>query len=193
MWSNRAHVVAAAICVAVAGSAARAQVWDVFQDDQSASVCDVVNVSNAELVVLSSTGELVIVTGTDVILEDTYVDGNNNVFYLDDPVGFIEFATDGDGLGTVWWLSLTGNVVEVDGFTGEPFQTDLLPSDFQDVPCDACDFWDDPTACTTVVVDDPTIPGIPVTINFCGAGGAATMMMTLMGLSVMGLARRRRI
>ncbi|UCC30908.1 MAG: hypothetical protein JSU86_01265 [Phycisphaerales bacterium] len=156
--------------------------WDVFIDDQSDSVCDVVNAANAELVILSNTGQFVIVTGADVILEDTFVDINGDVFYLGDPAGFIDFALDGDGFRTLWWMSLTGRVVNVSGFTGEPTETDLLPSDFSDVPCDACDFWDDRTVC------DP-----PITINFCGMNTQLSMALTAVGLGFMGLTRRRQV
>ena len=47
--------------------------WDTFVDPLSSSACDVVNASNAELVVLSDTGQLVIVTGADVTLVDSLV------------------------------------------------------------------------------------------------------------------------
>lgn len=156
--------------------------WDVFIDDQSDSVCDVVNAENAELVILSSTGQFVIVTGVDVVLEDTVVDFNGDVFYLGNPAGFIDFALDGDGFRTLWWMSLTGRVVNVNGFTGEPTETDLLPSDFSDVPCDACDFWDDRTVC------DP-----PITINFCGMNTQLSMALTAAGLGFTSLTRRRQV
>ena len=169
---------------------ARAQPWDLFEDALSVSAVDVVNTSNAELVVLSDTGQLVIVSGPDVILEDTFVDANNDVFFEGYPAGFITFADDGDGYRTVWWLSLTGYVVHVDGFTGEPSETDVLPSDFTYVADDACAFWDDPTVCE-VVIDDSISPN-PVTINFCGAGGASSLAMTALGLGVMGFVGRRR-
>jgi len=156
--------------------------WDVFVDDQSDSVCDVVNAANAELVVLFDTRHLVIVTGPDVILEDTFVDFNGDVFYLDDWVGFIDFALDGDGFSTLWWMSLTGRVINVNGFTGEPTETELFPSDYFDVPCDACDFWDDRTVC------DP-----PITINFCGMNTQLSMALTAVGLGFMSLMRRRQV
>lgn len=160
--------------------------WDTFIDPLSTSECDIVNAENAELVVLSDTGQLVIVTGRDVILQDTFVTVEGDVFYLGQPVGFITYEADGDGFQTVWWVSLTGQVVNVDGFTGQPSVTDSLPADFLDVPCDACDFWDDPSVCA------PLEPTDPITINLCGTSTALAMAMTFAGLTATGLVRRRR-
>lgn len=145
----------------ISGALAQDFPWEVFADTESTSVCDLINAENAELVLLQSTGELVIVAAdgvntTDVILEDTFVDLDNNVFYFGDPVGFITFATDGDGFRTLWWLDLTGRVVSVDTFTGEPFTTDLIPDDFVDVSCDACPDIDFTNACD-VPVDPPFV------------------------------------
>jgi len=145
------------------GSVAQAVPWDVFADPDSASVCDTVNAANAELVVLSDTGELVIISGVDVVLDATFVDADGFVFFDGFPVGVIDFAEDGDRFRTLWWTSLSGTVVEVDEFTGEPFATDLFPSDFHGVPCDACAFWDDPADC----VIDSDLDGIPDEIDFC--------------------------
>ena len=121
--------------------------WDVFEDPASPSVCDVINAANAELVVLHDTGQLVLITGTDVPLVDTILDEFDQVFFEGVPAGLISFQEDGDGFRTLWWTGLTGQVVDVDPFTGEPTATTLLPSDFFDVPCDACDFWDDQSVC----------------------------------------------
>jgi hypothetical protein len=173
----------------LAGADAYAQnvPWDVFADPSSDSVCDLVNASNAELVVLSNTGELVIVTGTDVILADTFVDLDSNVFFDGLPAGLLTFATDDDGFRTLWWVGLNGNVVSVDLFTGEPSVTNERPSDFADVPCDACDFWDDQSVCPT---SPPPTPNPPVlNISFCGAGAGMSMALTVIGLGLIG--RRR--
>jgi hypothetical protein len=159
--------------------------WYVYQDDASDSVCDAVNAANAELVVLSATAQLVLVTGQDLILEDTFVDVDNFVYFEGSPAGVIDFALDGDGLRSLWWLSLTGHVVQVDGFTGEPTITAYLPSDYINAACDACDYWDDPFVCPGNDVD------WPITFNFCGAGAQASLALTLMSLSLMGLTRRR--
>ena len=150
--------------------------WVLFLDDESESRCDVVNADNAELVVLQGTGQMVIVSGTDVTLADTVVDALGFVTFEGDPAGVIDFALDGDGLRTLWWTSLTGQVVEVDGFTGEPDFTGNLPEDYRDVPCDACDFWDDAAVCP-----EPQ----PPTVNLCGTSiplGAASAFVGLMGM-----------
>lgn len=163
---------------------ANAVPWDIFDDPNSASTCDAVNASNAELVVLSDTGQLVIITGTDLVLTATFVDADGFVFFGGLPVGVIDFAEDGDGLRTLWWTSLNGTVVEVDLFTGEPSTTDLLPSDFHGVPCDACELWDDPADCVgdqdgdgiTDVVDacPDTPPDEPVDIDGCSCSQTDT-------------------
>ncbi len=109
------------LAAAESRSVAQTVPWDVFEDSLSGSVCDVVNSANAELVVLSAAGQLVIVTGEDVTLQDSFVDGDAFVWLDGDPVGLIEFAEDDDGFRTLWWTSLTGTVVSVNGFTGEVF------------------------------------------------------------------------
>jgi len=166
---------------------ARAQVvpWQVFLDSLSTAACDVVNADNAELVVLSAGGQLVIVTGTDVLLADTFVDDQGFVFFEGDPVGTIDFATDGDGRRTLWWVSLTGTVVNVNGFTGEPRQTNQVPSDFLEVPCDACEFWDDPSVCAE--------PEPPITVNLCGVQVPIVAGAVLFGLAFMRFTPRRRM
>ncbi len=140
--------------------------WDVFADTESSSVCDLVNAGNAELVVLSSTGELVVVSGPDVILADTFVDLDGFVFFGFEPVGVITFAEDGDGFRTLWWLSLDGFVFDVDSFTGLVLETGSVPTDIINVPCDACPFWDDPTACLPVIFDED-LDGVEDIDDFC--------------------------
>ncbi len=93
----------------------------------------------------------------------------------------------------MWWTTLTGRVVNVDEFTGEPTPTDLFPSEIASVPCDACPFWDVPSACdTTVVVEEPDDVFVPITVSFCGATTPLTLALTAGGLFFMGLTRRSR-
>ena len=136
---------AVAMVLAIAPTAsAQTKPWELFLDSASTAACDVINADNAELVLISATSQLAIVTGTDVTLEDTLVDDDGFVFFEGDPVGTIDFATDGDGLRSIWWMSLTVAVVNVNDFTGEPTPTNKSPADFSNVACDACQFWDDP-------------------------------------------------
>lgn len=170
-----------------------AQVWDFFVDPVSGSECDTINASNAELVILSSTAELVIVAANgndinDVILGDTVVDSNNSVFVDGVFRGSVEFYEDGDGLRSLFWVTLTGEVVEVDVFGGDPTSSGTLPTDYIGLPCnDGCDFWDDPNAC---VIVDPVSP--PVTFNICGSGSAFALSAMLAGLVALRTARVRR-
>jgi len=151
------------------GGAARAQSvpWDTYADQHSSATCDLVNAGNAELVVLSDTGELVVVTGTDVAVVGSFVDADLKVFLGGTQFGVIDFATDGDNLRTLWWLTLTGTVVDVDPITLEPSDSGLLPSDFTRVPCDACPLWDVPLDCGGVVIIDTDSDGVPDVIDQC--------------------------
>jgi len=164
--------------------------WDTFEDAESTSVCDLVNADNVELVVMHDTGELVIVTGSDVALAGSLVDLQGDVFIDGQPVGFITFAEDGDDFRTLWWVSLTGRAVHVDGLTGAVSESDRSPIDFTDVPCSACEFWDDQSICAP---SDPVADGTKLILNFCGLGSGAALMLTMIGLTTMRCARRQRI
>jgi len=185
-------VVASTMLLAVAAAPAQTSTkpWQLFLDSASNAACDVINANNAQLVLLTGTGQLSIVTGTDVTLQDTLVDADGFVTFEGQPAGAIGFAADGDGLRTVWWMSLTGTVVNVNGFTGEPTQTNKSPSDFFDVACDACQFWDDPTVCAPAPPPEPTPP--PVTVNLCGTSVQLPIGLTAAGLVALSFARRRR-
>ncbi|MGB0716652.1 MAG: hypothetical protein ACPGXK_12275 [Phycisphaerae bacterium] len=158
--------------------------WVAFQDTQSASLCDVINAANIELVLLGTTSELVAVSGADTIIDGTFVNENNQVFFNNQPVGTLAFDTDADGFRTLWWVSLTGRVIAVDGFDGTPTESDAFPSDFENVPCDACEFWDDQSVCQ-IDVTDPDI-----NLDLCGLISGSTLALTMLGLT--GLKMRRR-
>ncbi len=180
---------AVVMALAIAPTAsAQSKPWELLLDANSSAACDVINANKAQLVLISSTNQLAIVSGTDLTLKDTLVDDEGFVFFEGNPVGAIGFATDGDGLRSIWWMSLTGTVVDVDGFTGEPTQTDKFPTDFTDVPCDACEFWDNPAAC----VKEPPEPKPPVIVNLCGTGVQLPFGLTAAGLATLSIARRRR-
>ncbi|MFH1110803.1 MAG: hypothetical protein V1790_16640 [Planctomycetota bacterium] len=152
MRSTWVHTAVLAAVLAFGGSGssnlARAVPWDVYSDPVSDSVCGVVNATNLEVVVLSDTGELVVVTEEDYLLDyAAFVDEKGVFFYDGIPVGQISFADDGDGFRTLWLLAPDNTVLELDPLTGEPIFTNLLPFDFLDVPCDACELWDHPADC----------------------------------------------
>ena len=118
--------------------------WDVFFDLETDAACDVVNAGNLEVVVLSDTGELVVVTDDDYKLDAAaFVDAEGVFFFEGIPLGQIAFANDGDGFRTLWLLDLGDYVLELDPDTGEPIFTSLIPDDFVGVPCDAFELWDD--------------------------------------------------
>lgn len=160
------------------------------------SSCDLINAANAELVVLSATGELVLVSGEDVVIPGSFVTDEGDVFLDDELFGFITFEDDADGFRTLWWLSPTGRAVDIDGLTFFVSESVLFPSDFRNVPCSACDaeLWDDPEGCGGVVPPPQPPPPSPPddgdtvifpTFNFCGAGVGMMMMVSFLCLSGM--------
>jgi hypothetical protein len=185
-FQHAAVVTAALVLMAAPPAWGQNLPWESFSDDPtiSASLCDLVNAANAELVVMRGTGQLVIVTGNDIAIEGSLVDAQGDVFIGQQPVGFLSFAEDGDGFRTLWWLSLTGRAIDINGLTGEVTESDLSPIDFTDVPCSACEFWDDQSVCRQ---PDPS----NIILNLCGLGSANAMLLTLVGLTGMRVARRR--
>ena len=136
-------IIAAALTAAAARGQSLLPPWDVYIDASSGSNCGVVNAANAELVVVRVTGELRLVSGVDVTITGSFVDDNGDVFFGEDLVGLIAYATDADGLRTLWWLDNSGiNVVQINTFTLEPESTNMRPRGFADVACDPCEFWD---------------------------------------------------
>jgi hypothetical protein len=184
----------AAFVALIAATSAAAQTaakpWQLLLDASSSSACDVINADNAQLVLLTATNQLSIVTQTDVTLQDTQVDADGFVTFEGNAAGAIGFATDGDGKRTVWWMSLTGTVVNVNGFTGQPTETNKSPSDFSNVACDACQFWDDPTVCAPAPPPEPPPP--PVTVNLCGQNVQFPIGLTAASLATLSFVRRRR-
>jgi hypothetical protein len=167
--------------------------WDVFHDALSESSCGIVNTVNSELVVRTDTAQLMLVTRTDLTLLDTFVDAESFVFFEGERVGVIDFADDGDGFRTLWWLTFDGQIMELDPLTAEPFAGDLIPEDFTDVPCDACAFVDNPPA--SVCFDD--VPEVPIDIgpiiDLCGTGlfGNAALAMAFFGFCALRPSRHR--
>lgn len=160
---------------------AQGRPWVTFQDAVSSSVCDVIHTTNAELLLLRDSNNLVLVGGPDVVLSDAFVDEEGNVLFEGLPAGIIDFQTDGNNFRTLWWTGLTGNVVELDEFTGAPTGTDSRPSDFRNVGCDGCDFWDDASICA----EPEPPPEEPVTVRICGQD--VMFPLALMGLTFLML------
>lgn len=157
---------------------APAQPFDLFVDPITGESCDLVNAGNVELVVYSDTGELVIVTGVDLFLGDSFVAANGDVFFDGLPFGFITFAVDGDGFLSLFWLTDFGTVVDVDLTLFYPVDSGLFPDQFVGVPCEACPFWDDQFECAVFdsdgdgVIDDEdacpnTGPGEIIDVDGC--------------------------
>ncbi len=186
----QAWIVAGLMAVGFASSADAQLRWDLFEDAISDSACDVVNTLNSELVVLSDTGQLMLVSNLDTILTDSFVDLDSLVFVNGEPAGSIEFAEDGDGFRTLWWLTFDGRVIDLDSLTLEPLVSDAFPTDFVSTPCDSCEFG---------LVDNPPIGvcptlgggGIPLELCGLGVGGNLFMAMTMCGFVALRSTRRR--
>jgi len=150
MKRPRLAVASMMLCLCSAGASAQ---LSQFLDTQSNSSCGVVNASNTELAVLDDTRELVVIAGQDVVLVDTFVDCDGTVIVNGVESGFLEYATDGDGFRSLWWLSDFGTVMQLDFVTLLPLDSGLFPTDFSGVPCDACALWDDVFNCVSFVAD----------------------------------------
>ena len=198
----------AIVVLGLAVSGAFAQIdetWISFEDSASDAVCGVVNAVNADLIVLEATGEMAIVSGPDVILADLLVDPDLNVTYLGQPAGMIEYADDADLQPTVFWITLTGTVVEIDTLTGEPSDSGLLPSDIAGTQCVACDLIDASIYCEEVIPEptpepipeptpEPVVVTPPISLPvavICGAGAAPLATAAGLALAFVSSARRR--
>lgn len=174
--------------VMMAGNAQAQVPWEIFDDGVPAtSTCDLVNALDTELVVLR-TGRLMIITGRDVELTESFVNDQGDVFIGNDQFGFISFATDNDGFRTLWWTSLTGRVIDIDGLTLEIRESNELPRSFSRVDCSVCEsgLWDIRADC-----DEPIDE--PVTVRLCGNDVVITMIMSLGGLFAFAVPVRRRM
>lgn len=171
--------------------------WTVYPDPFSDAQCGVVNAWNAELVVLFDSGTMVVVSGADVILDDLFVSGSpdNQAFYLDEPFGFLQYAEDGDGLPTLFWTTLTGTVVGIDTFTGEPFDSGRLPEERFDTFCDGCDLVDTSPFCEDTSgggnIDANPNFNVGDLVQFCGAGATDSTAASIILLPVIGGFARR--
>ncbi len=186
---HRALVTSLAVSAA---SAAFGQIPGVetYTDQASGSTCNLINTANdAHLVVLEPIAEdpfrrFALVTGTDVTLSSSEIDDDLNVFFGDELFGRVAFLEDGDGLATLWWVDNFDNVIGLDPVTLDPFTTGDRPTDFIDVPCDACEFWDREEDCP----GEPLVTEIvtqPVSDTVC-AGDRLTLFIETVGTNIDG-------
>lgn len=194
-------VVLAAFLAGMASTTnAQTKPWDLLFDQFSNSRCDVVNAVSTggdgvtfrtELVVLSTSGQLVLVGGADTFVPLTFANLNFDVFNDNLPFGSLTFADDGDDLRSLWWTTATGTIVHVDSLTAQPSVSSFFPSDFVNVSCDACPFWDDQSVCATTGGDgDVVIDFPPITISLCGVSSAMMMAVSTLALGFTRFRRR---
>ena len=140
--------------------------WDVFEEPTVGSVCGVVNVVSLEFAVRSCDGALVLITGPDAGFGNTFVTLDGEVQIDGQFAGFVVYDVDGDGFFTLWWVSEEGFVIDFNDVTYEPFETDFLPGDFGNVPCEVTDFWEGDGDCDTEFGNELMLP-----VAFVGDGG----------------------
>jgi len=164
--------------------------WDLFQDPETGETCGVVNTSNVDLTIVADTGEVILITGRDTLLDRLFVDEDNNVFYNGFASGQIVFADDADDYPSVFWITDRGTVVEVDERTGEPLDSGLFPEEVGNTGCDPCDSIDDDPFCYEDVIDggDEVHFG-PI---LCGAGAGPALLLSAAALPLVGRMHRRR-
>ena len=164
--------------------------WDVFQDPETGETCGVVNTSNVDLTIVADTGEVILITGRDTLLDRLFVDEDNNVFYNGFASGLIVFADDADGYPSVFWITDRGTVVEVDERTGEPLDSGLFPEEVGNTGCDPCDSIDDDPFCYEDVIDGGD--DVHVGPILCGAGAGPALLLSGAALPLAGRMHRRR-
>jgi hypothetical protein len=181
-WAQRLAL--ALLLVMTAGSVAFAQdfPWVLFDDTTSSARAGIVNAENAQLVVLRSSGALVIVSGPDTTLAGSAVDEQGAVTINGEQKGFISFAGDVSGVRGLWWLSLTGRVIGIDGLTGEVTESDSVPADLERPDVDPCPLWDEELPDCNIPTEIITHPqGASV----C-AGADVTLVVEAQGSSIVG-------
>ena|GEM_PF-1148455 len=185
-----AAVVTVVIWVLGASSSIRAQErpWWEFEDFESGIVCSLVHAANVDLVVLRSGGEMMVASPPNNVLADVVVDDNFDVFFDGSFAGSIAFAEDADGDRALFWLTITGRVVEVGDFDASPSPSDSSPGDIKGTGCDVCARYPALAGCGPDDDDDDDTVSSPLTA-LCGAGTGAAAMLSL-GLLLVGKGRR---
>lgn len=176
------------LTVTTPATMAQTEPWVTFEDGLTGETCAVVNAENAQLVVIAATRQLAIVSGSDITLQDTFVDIDGFVVFEGNVAGSIAFSVDDSGTNGLWWTSLTGEVINIDGLTLDLTTSGMRPADLTGASCDACLVWDDTTVCDSTGGDGDSM----VTINICGVETPITIGVGMIGLSFMRLSRTRR-
>ena len=157
--------------------------WWEFEDFESGIICSLVHAANVDLVVLRGGGEIMVASPPNNILSDVVVDANFDVLFDGVFAGSVAFAEDGDGDRAVFWLTITGKVVEVGDFDASPSASDLSPSDIKGTGCDVCARYPAKPGCGPDDDDDDsndTAPSVLATLCGAGTGAAATLSLGLL-------------
>lgn len=180
----------------------RAQ-WFIWEDPDTGIECDLINAHNVRFVLSDETGNLIRVTGADRDLINTTIDETGQVIIENEVFGVVEFARDANGNRRLFWTNeFTGVLYSLEGATGQPILTNVLPEQVVG-DCDACDgFWDIDADCdgdSGLGADDDVVPpvdpgaalGTALFQGFCGTGGVALIGILLIGLPALRLVRPR--
>lgn len=160
--SIRAWLIGCLCLAATSPAMGQSRPWFLFEDNAqiSDSQCEVFHAENASLVLINSTGEVVIVDGVDTVAANLGIDVDGNVVAGEgETFGFLAFADDADGFRSLFWVANNGvNLVSLDPLTLTPTVSDARPTDFANVVCDACDLWDQPLAVCNRAAEIDTQP-----------------------------------
>ena len=184
------------VVMASAASSVEGAAWWEFQDPESGIVCSLVHAANADLLVLQNTNQIMVAGPPNTILPDVTVDEYFNVYYVDDFVGSIAFAEDGDGDRALFWMTITGKLVEVGDFDVAPVASDLSPEDVPGAGCDVCARYSSLSGCIPDEEQDEEDGVASSLVSLCGAGSGVAATLTLAFLLVgqrRRVVRRRRV
>ena len=174
--------------------------WDVFEDPEVQSMCGVVNAAFLEFAVRTCDGALVLITGEDAGFGNTFVTLDGTVEIDGAFAGFVAYDQDADGFFTLWWLSEEGFVIDFDDVTYEPFETNFVPAEFGNVPCEAAEFWQGEGDCDAVLGNMTMQPvefasdqtnGEDGATSVCGLTSLWLLLLGLGGLALLPRSSRR--
>lgn len=193
MW--RRFSVLGLVGLALGAQPVRAQ-WFDLEDPQTGVACGLINAENVRLVISDVDSSLILVNGADRVLANTLVTDETEVLIDEQPVGFVEFATDQRGRRRVFWVTEIGSLYKL-APDGEPIATETFPEEVNG-DCDPCvELWDNQADCADdpgVGDDDPVADAGTALVNsLCGLGSGSGMMGVLVFAFLSSFAKRDRM
>ncbi|MHC4065684.1 MAG: hypothetical protein ACYSUI_14470 [Planctomycetota bacterium] len=167
--------------------------WFGLEDPDTGIECGVINAENVRLVISDPDSTLILVSGADRVLVNTFVDDDSNVFIESEQVGFLEFARDANDRRRVFWVTDIGSLYRLET-NGEPVATDFFPEEVEG-SCDPCPLlWDNDADCRLNPPLNDEEPGATGGLigSLCGVGSSGAGLASAFGLVTMSLTRARR-